>query len=622
MSDTATDNAKHSFQAEVQQVLDIVINSLYTDKDIFVRELVSNASDALEKMRHLQLTENDIFDPKAELEIHITTDEEAKTLIIEDRGIGMSRDELVENLGTIAHSGSKAFLKTMADSDQKNSNVIGQFGVGFYSAFMVADQVDVHTHSWRNDDSHLTWSSDGKTGYEISDHAEGENRGSKIVLQLKEECEEFATGSRIQAILETYSAFVPFPILLNGERINKVEAIWLKSKSEVSDEEYGEFYKFQAKAFDDPRYRLHFNADAPLVINSLLFVPNENPEHPGMGEIEPGVSLYCRKILIDDKPKELLPNWLRFLKGVIDSEDLPLNISRETMQDSALVQKLGAVITKRFLKFLDKEATANPDDYKEFYSRFSRFIKEGAATDFANRDQIGKLLRYESSLTEPGEVVGIEAYMARAAENQDEIFYQIASNRAAIESGPYLETFKARGLEVLFMFEPIDEYVMGSLPELDGKKLVNVDRSDIDLDKYEAAEEPKGEAMPDEQSGKLITFLTELFGEKVKEVRVSKRLVDSPVAALQPDGAMSPQMRQMMQAMNQGMPANPPIEIELNPRHELIKQLAETSEKDADLAKLVADQLYDNAMLSAGLLEDSKDMVSRLNTLLSKAMGS
>jgi len=620
MSSTASEPAKHTFQAEVQQVLDIVINSLYTDKDIFVRELVSNASDALEKLRHLEHTEKDIFDAKAELEIRITTDEESGTLTIEDRGIGMSQEELVENLGTIAHSGSKAFLKTMAEGDQKNSNVIGQFGVGFYSAFMVADEVEVFTHSWRNDDGHLIWKSDGKTGYEITENPDGENRGSRIVLKLKEDCKDFAKEHTVRTILETYSAFVPFPVLLNDERINTVEALWLKAKKDITDEEYNDFYKFQAKAYDEPRYRLHFSADAPITINSLLFVPKENPEIPGMGETEPGVSLYCRKILIDDKPDGLLPNWLRFLKGVIDSEDLPLNISRETMQDSALVQKLGDVITKRFLKHLDKEAVANPDDFKEFYTRFSRFLKEGAATDMTYREQVGKLLRYESSLTESGELIGIEAYLARAAEGQEEIFYQIAQNRSAIESGPYLETFKARGLEVLFMYEPIDDYVMSSLPELQGKKLVSVDSSDIDFDKYEATDKPEGEAMAEEQSGKLVTFLSEAFGEKVAEVRISKRLVDSPVAALQPANAMTPQMRQMMQAMGQEMPGNQPVEFEINPRHDLVKQLATTAESDSDLAKMVAEQLYDNAMLSAGLLEDSKDMVSRLNTLLAKAM--
>ncbi len=613
--------AKHTFQAEVQQVLDIVINSLYTDKDIFVRELVSNASDALEKLRHLQHTEKDIFDGKADLEIRITTDEEAKTLIIEDRGIGMDHEELVENLGTIAHSGSKAFLQAMAEGDQKNSNVIGQFGVGFYSAFMVADEVEVHTHSWRPDAKQLVWKSDGKTGYEITEDSEEGSRGCRIVLKLKEECEDFAKDYRIKGILETYSSFVPFPIFLNDERVNKVEALWLKKKNEISEEEYTEFYKFQGKAFDEPRYRLHFSADAPLAINSLLFVPKENPEFPGMGEIDPGVALYCRKILIDDKPEELLPKWLRFLKGVIDSEDLPLNISRESMQDSSLVKKLGDVITKRFLKFLDKQATDDPESYKEFYSRFSRFLKEGVATDFSYREQLGKLLRYESSLTEEGEKIGVEAYIARAKEGQEEIFYQIAQNRAAIEAGPYLETFKARGLEVLFMYEPIDEYVMGSLPELQGKKLVAVDRSDIDFDKYEATEKPEGEPLPEKDGEKLVDFLKKAFGERAKEVRLSKRLVDSPVAALQSEGAMSPQMRQMMQAMNQEMPGADPVEIELNPRHDLIKKLAATSAKDKELAGLVADQLYDNAMLSAGLLEDSKDMVNRLNTLLEKAMG-
>src|SRR5580698_10801878 len=390
---------KFEFQAEIKQLLDIVIHSLYTEKEIFVRELVSNASDALEKLRHLQITEKEIFDDRLELEINLTTDDKAKTFTIQDFGVGMTRAELVENLGTIAHSGSKAFLKALGEGDKKAAGLIGQFGVGFYSAFMVAKTVKVYTHSWRESEPGLLWTSDGTGSFAIEESS-GERRGTKIVVELKDECSEFSQEWRVKEIIERYSAFVSFPINLNGKRINTVQALWLRGKNEIKEEEYDEFYKFQAHDTEKPRLRLHFSADAPLSINALLFVPKDNTEKLGFSRLEPSVALYCRKVLIDARPKDLLPEWLRFLQGVVDSEDLPLNISRETMQDKALIEKLNKVITKRFLKFLDEEATQRPEDYAGFYGEFGVFLKEGAALDFAHKDALTKLLRFESSLTE------------------------------------------------------------------------------------------------------------------------------------------------------------------------------------------------------------------------------
>src|SRR5687767_6086241 len=426
MSNTTTPQ-KYEFQAEIKQLLDIVIHSLYTEKEIFVRELVSNASDALEKLRHTQLTEKEIFGDQP-LEINVTTDDKAKTLTIQDYGIGMTRAELIENLGTIAHSGSKAFLKALGEGGAKNTNLIGQFGVGFYSAFMVAKSVKVYSHSWRASEPGHVWTSDGSGSYEIEE-SEGQRRGTKIVIELKDDCAEFSQEWKVKEILERYSAFVSFPINLNGKRINTVQALWLRNKNEIKDEEYTEFYKFQAHAFDEPRLRLHFSADAPLAINALLFVPKENTEKLGFARTEASVSLYCRKVLIDAKPKNLLPEWLRFLKGVVDSEDLPLNISRETMQDKALVDKLNKVITKRFLKFLDEEATQRPESYAKFYSEFGLFLKEGAALDFAHKDQLVKLLRFESSLTEKTKSTSLADYVSRMGADQKEIYYLNGKDR-------------------------------------------------------------------------------------------------------------------------------------------------------------------------------------------------
>jgi molecular chaperone HtpG len=603
---------KFEFQAEIKQLLDIVIHSLYTEKEIFVRELVSNASDALEKLRHTQITEKDIFDDKAELAINVTTDDKAKTLTIEDFGIGMTRAELVENLGTIAHSGSKQFLKALGEGGAKNTNLIGQFGVGFYSAFMVAKSVKVYSHSWRAGEAGHVWSSDGSGSYEV-EAADYLHRGCKIVIELKDDCGDYAQEWKIKEILERYSAFVSFPINLNGKRINTIQALWLRSKNEIKDEEYTEFYKFQSHAHDEPRLRLHFSADAPLAINALLFVPKDNSEKFGMSRLEASVSLYCRKVLIDAKPKDILPEWLRFMKGVIDSEDLPLNISRETMQDRSLIEKLNKVVTKRFLKFLADEAEARPETYNEFYAEFGIFLKEGAAMDYTHKEQLTKLLRFESSLTDKGKTTSLTDYVGRMGADQKEIYYLVGPNRAALESGPYLEGFKARNLEVIFCYEAVDEYVMSNVREFEGKKLTAADHADVKL-----SDIPKPEgALSEDDTKKLTTWLKETLGARVEEVKASDRLVDSPALAVNADKFMSPQMRRMMKAMKKDGADEPvKVTLEINPRSVVMKRLFETHATAPEKAKLVAEQILDNSLISAGLLEDATPMVARLYKLL------
>ena len=603
---------KFEFQAEIKQLLDIVIHSLYTEKEIFVRELVSNASDALEKLRHTQITEQDIFDDKAELEISLTTDDKAKTLTIQDYGIGMTRDELVKNLGTIAHSGSKQFLKALGENGAKNSNLIGQFGVGFYSAFMVAKSVKVYSKSWRATEPGHVWSSDGSGSYEVEEVADL-RRGSKIVIELKDDCGDYSADWKIKEILERYSAFVSFPIKLNDKHINTVQALWLRSENEIKDEEYTEFYKFQAHAHDEPRLRLHFSADALLAINALLFVPKDNTEKFGMSRLEASVSLYCRKVLIDAKPKDLLPEWLRFMKGVIDSEDLPLNISRETMQDRSLIEKLNKVVTKRFLKFLSEEAEARPDTYNEFYAEFGIFLKEGAAMDYTHKEQLTKLLRFESSLTDKGKTTSLADYVTRMGAEQKEIYYLVGPNRAALESGPYLEGFKARNLEVVFCYEAVDEYVMSNVREFDGKKLTAADHADVKL-----SDLPKPEgALSEDDTKKLTAWLKETLGARVEEVKASDRLVDSPALAVNADKFMSPQMRRMMKAMKKDGADEPvKVTLEINPRSVVMKRLFDTHATSPDKAKLVAEQILDNSLISAGLLDDATPMVARLYKLL------
>ena len=598
------------FHAEVRQLLDIVIHSLYTDREIFIRELISNASDALEKLRMTQLTENKIFEGDLPLEVNITTDETAKTITISDYGIGMTREELSENLGTIAHSGTKAFLERAKDGAKPD--VIGQFGVGFYSAYMVADKVEVFTHSWKEDEEHLRWESDGASGYTI-DEVEGQRRGSRIVVHLKEEHEEFAKTHRVRGIVERYSNFVGFPVNLNGERVNTVEALWLRPKKEVTDEQYKEFYQFTAHAMDDPRYTMHFSADAPLAINALLFVPEENAERMGLGAQPPGGALYCRKVLIDAQPEGLLPEWLRFVKGVVDSEDLPLNISRESMQDTALVRKLSEVITKRFIKFLAKQAEGSPEDYKKFYERFNRFLKEGIVASPAHQELLAGLLRFESSMTDPGELSSLDGYLDRMNEGQEEIYFLVGSSREALERGPYFEGFRDRGLEVAFFTEAVDDYVLEGLREYKGKKLIAANRSGIELE--DLPQEGEEDSLDEKETEGLISWLNSSLEGRVAQVEAGKRLVNHPMVALLPEDAPNAQMRAMMEAMGQEAP-EAKAKLEVNPRHPLIRQLASIREERGELASKVADQLTNHALLAAGMEVNTADMAEEMAALI------
>ncbi|WP_333870296.1 molecular chaperone HtpG [Desulforamulus putei] len=606
---------RFEFQAEVKQLLDIVIHSLYTDREIFLRELISNAADALEKLRYQKLTSQEIVDGDLPLEISIELDEKNHTLKISDTGIGMTRDELVTNLGTIAHSGSRAFLKYLAEGDKKDVNLIGRFGVGFYSAFMVADKVTVETRSYQPGAAGCLWSSEGTGSYTIAE-AEGLRRGTKITLYLKEDAREFAREATVKRIIKQYSGFVPFPILLNGDKVNTVQAIWTKNKNEVTEEEYNEFYKYLANAYDEPLLRLHFSADAPLTINALLFVPKDNFERFGFGRLEPGVNLYCRKVLIQQQSKDILPEWLRFVKGVVDSEELPLNISRETMQDSALMAKLRKVITSRFLKFLQEQAKSEPEKYKEFWKNFGMFIKEGAATDFTHRKELVGLLRFSSSRSGEGELVSLKDYVERMKEGQKDIYFINGPTKEVIESSPYLEVFQDQDIEVLFTHEPVEDYILSQLGEFEGKKLVSIDQAALELP---GIRKPDGDALNPEQVEELTRWLKEVLGDKVTEVRESRRLSTSPAIVLNPDH-LTGSLQRMMQVMNKDINAIGPKVLEINTSHPVIKRLCELSRRDDSFARLAAEQLFDNALISAGLIVDPRAMVHRMNQILEKAL--
>lgn len=614
----STELETKEFQTEVRQLLDIVIHSLYTEREIFLRELISNAADALEKLRYEQLTGPEVKDKDLPLEIYIDTDDAAHTLTVSDTGIGMTKEELVENLGTIAHSGSKEFIKHLsAQENQKDLNLIGQFGVGFYSGFMVASEVTVYTNSYQASAGSFVWESDGVGNYTIRE-GESQSRGTKIVLHLKEDAYDFAKEETVQRIIKQYSSFVPYPILVNGKKVNTVDALWTKNKNEIKDEDYTEFYKFIANAYDEPLFRLHFSSDAPININSLLFVPKENFEQFGFGRTEPGVNLYCKKVLIQEKSSNVLPEWLRFLRGVIDSEELPLNISRETMQDSALVAKLNKVVTSRFIKFLDSQATSEPEKYKDFWEKFNFFIKEGAANDFTHRQELIKLLQYESSVTQPGELISLSAYADRMKEGQTAIYYVNGPSREVIESGPYLEVFRDKGYEVIYTYAAIDDYIFSTIGEFEGKKLISADQAELDLGTEEQPE--RGEqALSEEEVKALTDWFKEVLGDRVTEVRESKRLVDSPAVVLSPYGTNS--MQRMMQLMNNDINKLGPSILEINPSHDMIKRLDEARKSEDAFAATAAEQIFENAQIAAGLIVDPRGMVKRLNEILQRALG-
>jgi molecular chaperone HtpG len=608
---------KHHFQAEIQQLLDIVIHSLYTDREVFVRELVSNAADACEKLRFLQSSGQAVFQPDIAQTIAVKTDAAAGTVTISDTGLGMTKTDLVENLGTIAHSGTKAFLKQLAESQKPDARLIGQFGVGFYSAFMVASKVTVLSRSHLPEETGWRWSSENAGGYEIEPAADLP-RGTQIILQLKDDAKDFTNEDTLKRILQRYSSFVQFPIELNGKHLNTIQALWTRSKSEITDAEYNAFYQYVGHDHEDPLLRLHFNTDAPLAIQSVLFVPQHNVENLGLGRMEAGVNLYCKKVLIQDRAKGLFPEWLRFLRGVVDSEDLPLNISRETMQDTSLLQKLNKVLTTRFLKFLEETAEKDPALYEKFYAEFARCLKEGVASDYTHREALGRLLRYESSTTEKGKLTSLADYVKRMGSEQKEIFYLLAPNRETAESSPYYEVFKSRGCEVLFLQDPWDEFVMEHLHEFEQKPLRAAEKADLDINPPPAADG----ALSDADATALAVWVKEKLGDRVGAVRVSKRLVNSPAVVLESDRHLTSSMKRILKSLQKDKDALPDSkqDLEINPRHTVMVRLNQMRQTDEPLAAKVAEQVYDNARVAAGLLDDPRLMLQRLNELLEQVL--
>ncbi|OAD71428.1 hypothetical protein PHYBLDRAFT_126154 [Phycomyces blakesleeanus NRRL 1555(-)] len=616
----------HEFKTETKRMLQIVANSMYSEKEIFVRELISNAADALEKLRHLQSSEN--IETGTPLQVRITLDHEKKTFTIQDSGVGMTLDELNQNLGTIASSGSKKFLEKLENEGSgSRENIIGQFGVGFYSTFMVGDTIKVYTKSALPGSKGYCWSTDGQGSYTVAE-ADNVAVGTKIVIELREDSKSFASQIEVDSIIKKYSNFVGFPIFLNGTEVNTVEPLWTKDRSSVTAEQHQTFYRFIANAWDDPQYTLHFKTDAPLSIASVLYVPERHME--SLGErMAPGVSLYSRKVLIQPKSKGLLPDWLRFVKGVVDSEDIPLNVSRELLQDNIL-SRLRQVMTSRVLKWLDNEAKKDEKKYNEFFLDFGQFIKEGACTDAMHKREIGKLLRFESSGLKEGDMTSLEGYASRKKEGQDKIYYLLTPKRQYAEDSPYTEMFKKNGVELLYLYDTVDEFVINHLRQFQGYDLVAADspeaashpllqqaRSDDDeLDGAEKLSEP--------QAKDLANWIYDTLGdETVKQVDVSRRLEKFPAIVLEHESPAMRKMIQMMQGsakLGEAPPA--PTRLEINPDHAVMRGLFQIREQNPALAKMVAEQVYDNALCAAGVMDDPRSMITRLNKLMEISVNS
>jgi TNF receptor-associated protein 1 len=614
-----TQKKTYQFKAEVAKVLDIVINSLYTDREIFIRELISNAADALEKRRHYDLINGRDPDKEELLEISILVDKDKNTITFADNGIGMNREELVENLGRVAHSGAAEYLKKVAGSDQKDVNLIGQFGVGFYSAFMVADTVTVESCPVSNPNEGWRWLSSGSSRYSV-EPTEKTGPGTTITLQLKSDAELFADDFQVKEIIKKYSNFVSFPIKVNDERINTIQAIWSRPQQDVKDEEYKEFFKFMTPSASDPLDWLHFSTDAPIDLKALLFISEENPEIAGFGRLETNVHLYSKRVLIQRQAKDLLPLWLRFLSGAVDSEDIPLNISRETMQDSALIRKINRVLTKRVLKHLKKMADKKPDLYIKFWQNHGQFIKEGIVTEFSDRDSLAELLRFESSMTDSGQLTSLAEYVERMPESQKEIYYLAGADRTSIESGPYFEVFQQRGIEVIYNYDPVDDFVMHHLAGYKDKKTVSADSEKLDLPDTapktaDEKEKDNDKASPDEIKA-VTNWIRSRLQDKVADVKASDRLVDSPMMLVNPDGAMTGAMQRLMESANKEFSMTAKRNLQFNPNHKIIQTLNTLRKENEEKATLVLEQLYDHAALDAGMTVETRSLVKRVTKII------
>ena len=626
MATVKTKSKKFHFKAEVKQLLDILVHSLYTSRDIFLRELISNSSDALDKLRFESNKGTKIIDNKLPLEIKITFDEKKKILIIEDSGIGMTKDEIISDIGTIAKSGSAEFLKQLTETKQDASNIIGKFGVGFYSIFMVAKEVIIKTKSYKKDEPAIMWKSDGLGDYEISELDEKIKRGTTIEIHLKDDAEEFAEKYRLESVIKKYSNFIQFPILLEKEKVNTVSAIWREPKSSVTKEQYAEFYKYLSLDSEEPFETIHTSVDAPIQFSALLFIPKKSNEWFKYNREDYGLDLYVKRVLIQHKNKDLLPEYLSFIVGVVDSEDLPLNISRETLQEDIIFNKISSSITSQVLSNLQKIAKDDKEQYVKFWKEHGQIFKLGYM-DFTNADKYKSLLRFNSSISKNAyELISLEEYVERMKKDQKEIYYALGPSRDALALDPHLEIFKSKGIEVLYLYDPVDEFVinaLGKYKDFDFKSVENADPNK--LEKMESVEEKKEKTeklSSDDQLhfDSLLAKMKEILGNKVEDVKESNRLTDSPSCIVAKEEGMSATMQKMLKLANQNIDEQKKI-FEVNKDHKLIRNLLSVFKKSTDneYIKNVTEQLFESALLLEGTLDDPHKLVNRLNKMLEES---
>ncbi|MBI5418080.1 molecular chaperone HtpG [Candidatus Poribacteria bacterium] len=615
MSTQETNKHTYEYKAEMKQLLDIIIHSLYTHPEVFLRELISNASDALNKLRFKQLTDKNIIDPDSELSIKIDFDSATQILSIEDNGIGMTDGDLINNIGTVAKSGTLEFVRKLKEENKPfDENLIGKFGVGFYSVYMVTDEVTIETRYADVNSKGYAWKSSGEGTYTIEE-IDKKNRGTKIFFKLKDSSKEFSEEYRIKEIINKYSNFADFPIFLKNEKVNVVSALWYKKSSELKDVELNEFYKFISNDFEEPLTHLHVSVEGAVNFKSLLFIPKSAPMDFLRTRDIKSIHLYSNKILIQDDCKDALPEYLRFVKGVVDTIDLPLNVSREVTQKSPVMVKIKNTLTAKILTFLQDMANKEPEKYKEFYKNFGPLMKTGVNADFTNREKIIELLRFESTLFKKDEFTSLKDYVLRMKDTQKEIYYFSGEKREDLEKNPNLEYFKKNGVEVLLLTEPVDVFIVPSIFEYDKKHLKSIDKADIELMPEDKIEKPD-----DNLSKSLISLFKETLKDKVEDVVASKRLVDSAVTLVVGKNSMDPQMERMMKMMNRETAHAKKI-LEVNLSHPLTKNLSKIylSDPNSPLIKKCIFQLYDSVLLLDGDLTSSTDFVSRMTEIMEEA---
>ncbi len=622
-----TDSETLEFQAEVQQLLNLMIHSVYSQREVFLRELISNASDAIDKLRFEALKNESLYEDDAELKIRVTFDPEARTVTITDNGIGMDRDDVVENLGTIAHSGTRRFLEQMTGDQQKDSQLIGQFGVGFYSAFVVADRVEVFSRKAGVEPQYgVHWSSEGKGAYTV-ETVERPRRGTEVVLHLPEEQKEFCDGLRLRTIIRKYSDHISVPIEMpveagdddkekagEWEAVNRASALWMRPKSEISDDDYKELYKHVAHDFDEPMAWLHNHVEGRQSYVSLLYIPKRPPFDLYEQKPAHGIKLYVRRVFITEDTEHLMPRYLRFVRGVVDSDDLPLNISREMLQHNPMISTIRAASVKRILDRLERMAKNEPEEYASFWDAFGRVFKEGVAEDHANKERIAKLLRFSSTHEEKDEAdVTLDAYIERMNEGQEKIYYVTAESFNAARNSPHLEIFRRHGVEVLLLPDPVDEWLVTHLHEYQGKTLVSVAKGQLDLDELADESEKQAHEEKEKEFEGLCGRLKETLEERVSEVRVSHRLTDSPACLVVGEYDFGMGMQRLLKAAGHAAPVGKPA-LEINPDHPVIRRLEEQSD---DRFQDWALTLFEQSLLAeGGQLEDPAAYVKRVNGLL------